>query len=624
MTAEQQLALLPPVDTRRTARRPAPYDEPLEMPFLGSGFRPQQCMTLWTPPLARMALDQLDAGNFELAALWMEEILRDDANAHGYRTRSERLFALPSRIIPSKRRGGTRAERLWKKHLRTIFPMGCKREVMKYLYFFNFALCSVYWLNIRNDGEISGPPFWRIPQFKVWHPYFIRFITTMDQRDGDIGGQQANGHYQVITQNQAMLDLVDENAPGRGRWVIFQGAGMRPWFDGMIRPLTRPTLRRFFTSRDVGRFEEKHGLGITKVKYPTYFGGENNEWLSFERKARVMGAEGLFMCPHDKDKPEAGVDVEIVFPPNGAMTGFDLSKKDEDHDIITLWLGQTLTTEAGQDGGSHAAVLGMERRLDDKTRGDAFLISDAEVEWYTTQDGELRWRMQPGDGPIREQIGKLFAWYNFADPDVAPFDMIDATPTYSRKEAAEVSVLVSRANHYKALALLEAGKAIEQLDKVHIKADVEYLLEQINVFVKRQSDDDSHDVPGLSRALLRIASEGNFKEVNLSPSDDVRAACAWAMRLKAEGGDDRGQFSLLDWLRVGFLSRGRAWTPDAVVRAHVFFSRTPKEPAGAAGQLLWAAHGGEAGRLQVAQLYKQLHDADVRTTRLLTVLTEER
>lgn len=494
----QLLAIEPPIDVAKTPRKPGHYEEPTQLPYIGGAFRPIECATLWRVAEARMALDSLDAGTFQKAALMMEEMLRDDAVYHGYITRSGRLFGLRQTFMPSPRRGGKRAARIWQKYQRLIFPQGCKREIMKYLYFFKFALCSITWIRVRNtDG--AGPPFWLLPQFKVWHPYWIRFLFTTGDKSGGVGGDQVNGHYGVITLNQAMLELTGQDAPGAGRWVLFQGAGARPWYDGIIRPLMSPWLRRVYTRRDHARFEEKHGLPITKVKYPTYFGGENKEWQAFERAlGPQMGSEGVVMCPHDKDKPEAGVDVEFEGPPNAAaVTSFVESKKEEDRDIYTLWLGQSLTTEAGQGNGSHAAVIGQERRIDDKARDDSMLISDAEIDWYDDADGQRHWRMVPGDGPIREQIGRFFAWYNFGDPDLAPYDFIDATPDQQREQAARVRGLEATANQRRSAIFANVASGLAKLaPMLKQKPDIDYVLEQMGVRLQRPKDDPAQELPG--------------------------------------------------------------------------------------------------------------------------------
>jgi len=621
----QQLAILPPVDVERTPRRPGQYEEPRQVPYLGSAFYATKCMTAWTVKDARAALDALDAGNFGQAGLMMEEMLRDDAVYHGYRTRAGRYFGLPQRYLPAQRdgnerRGGRRAARIWAKNQRLIFPQGARREIYKYLLFFNFAICSVQWITVKNM-EGDDPPYWRLPQFKAWHPYFIRFITSLDETQyGGVGGDQASGHYQVITYNMGTVDLYGDNAPGRGRWVIFQGAGSRPWQDALIRPLTSPWLRRVYTRRDHGRFEEKHGLPATLIEYPFYLGGESPEFLEFQRNCETMGAEGVYMLPKDKENERAGVNVRFDGPPNStAVTSFVESKKEEDRDIYTLFLGQTLTTEAGQDGGSHAAVLGMERRIDEKTRDDSQLMGDAEIEWYTTKDGDLAWHMVPGDGPIREQIGRFYAWYNFGDPDLPPHDFIDATPQADRKAMAEVGAIQARISHSKALAVKDMAVAIEKLETMNLVPEPAFLFDQINIQLIRPDDEENAN-PGLSRALAGIAKDGAFAGIDFAPTAEVRAACLRALRWLLDG---YGNLSMLERVRVRHLATGKPWTPDGLVKARAFFAANEKPAEGMEGQLLWDAWGGDAGRAQVLTLYKEMERADGHTTRLLAALTEE-
>lgn len=507
--ARAELAILPPIDVGKQPKKPGKYEEPSQIPYIGGIHgRKDQCCTSWDPPLAKFALNQLDGGGFAQAGLMMEEMLRDDAVYHGYISRSGRLFGLPQRYMESTKRGGARAQRVWARHANLIFPNGLKREIMKYLYFFKFCLCSITWLNVPNLDE-DGPAFWRIPQFKAWHPYFLRFIfgPQKDADDGGIGGALAGGHYQVITYNMGSIDLIGENAPGAGRWVIFQGAGARPWLDAMIRPLASPWMRRVYTRRDHGRFEERHGLPIIKVHYPVHMGGENKEWQAFEESLLNLGSDGLLHCPRDPEHPEAGVDANFIGPPNAtAVTSFVESKKEEDRDIYTLWLGQSLTTEAGQGGGlghGKGQLDGQERRVNDKARDDSSVISDAEVEWYNDADGEERWHMIPADGPIRQQVGRYFAWYNFGNPDLAPFDFIDATPESDRRAAAEIAQMQGLRHQRMGSAAQQLMMAAKELQAQNAKFDLAYLMEQIGFQLTRPPEDETQDRPHPGLTNLR-------------------------------------------------------------------------------------------------------------------------
>ncbi len=491
------LEVRPPPDVAKFAKRPPHAPEPVQLPYIGGQVNPTESCTGWTVPRVRLAIEAHDAGNFQQTGLLMEAMLQDDAVYHGYHQRVSGVDTLPQRFVPSKKRGGKRAARIWAKYQRLIFPSG-RRELWRYLYFHGFCLCSIQWIKVPNvDGD--GPPFWTIPQFKAWHPFFLNFIPTFQPDEyAGFGGDQAGGYFQVITYNQATLRLVNELAPGNGQWVMFTVGGARPWYDGIVRPLWSPWLRRVYTRRDHARFEEKHGLPVTVIKFPTYMGGENKDFMSFQRDEFLrQGSEGLFFAPQDVTNPNAGMDIELKGPPNAAaVTSFVESKKEEDNDIYTLWLGQSLTTAAGENGGSHAAVLGMERRIDQLKREDAMWVSDAQIEWFDTVDGDRRWHMVPSDGPIREQVGKFFAYYNFGDPELAPYDFVDATPQEDRVRAAE---LMGK----RALSWWHVGHAVDFLTSKRAKEGLEpYPIDERKVLHSvgmpiTGDEDEGADTPGL-------------------------------------------------------------------------------------------------------------------------------
>lgn len=493
----EELAITPPLDVREVAPQPRPGEEYHQLPYLSMW--PTFGDPTWKPPQARKAINAMDAGDFQMAGLLMEELLKDDAQYHGLRTRQMKVIGLPRRIVPSKRRGGKRAARLFAQYQGLVFPPGIVREILKYLYHFRFTICEIVDVKVQNpDGT---PPFWHIPQLKPWHPSFIFWRPNLGNENAMWGGDQIGGNYVLVTRD-GILDLVGENAPGAGRFVLINAGGSRPWLDGILRPAWQPVLRRFYTRRDHARFEERHALGIVKVKYPTYMGGESNEWKAFQQSLRTMGSNGVIMCPRDREKPEVGVDAEFIGPPNAAaLQSFDLSKKEQDLDIYTLWLAQSLTTAAGQNGGSHAALLGMERKEDELARDDSTAISDAQIEWYVDDEQQQeRWRMVPADGPLREQVWRYFAYYNFGDPNVAPYVLWDATPQIQRKDAEELKKTRAATQQLRALAAQQLGNAIANLTDAKQDFDGDYLFEQVGLYLKRPIEDpDRKDDVGLMR-----------------------------------------------------------------------------------------------------------------------------
>jgi len=502
-------AIEPPLDVKDARPKPA-EGEYRQLPYLSMwptfGDQPT-----WKPPLARKAINAMDAGDFQMAGLLMEELQKDDANYHGLRTRTINLFTLKQRIIPSKRRGGKRAARIFAQHRNIIFPTGVLREAMKYLYHFRFAILEIVNVKVRNpDGD---PPYWDIPQLKAWHPSFIYWRTNFGSELAQYGGDQNGGNYVIITQD-GPVDLVGENAPGAGRFVMLNAGGSRPWLDGMIRPLWNPVLRRIYTRVFHARFEERHSLGIIKVRFPTYMGGESADWKHFQESLRTMGSNGVLMCPRDKENPETGIDADFIGPPNAAaLQSFDLSKKEQDLDIYTLWLAQSLTTAAGENGGSHAAVIGQGGKEDTLARDDSLTISDAQIEWYPSPEevdnGAERWHMVPSDGPLRTQVWRYFAYHNFGDPDLAPYFLFDATPDEQRKEAADLKKTAAQTQQSRALAAQQMGNAIADLQKYKtVQYDPAHMFKQIGITLMPEPEDlDPHDDIGVMRAVKALLAK---------------------------------------------------------------------------------------------------------------------
>ena len=503
---DQELAIEPPLDVREVAPKPK-EGEHHQLPFL-SLWPTFMGDPTWKPPEARKAIAALDAGDFQMAGLLMEELLKDDAQYHGLRTRTMKVMNLKRRILDSRRRGGKRAGRLFRQYQNLIFPAGIIREMLKYLYHFRFVILEIVYVKVRNSDAAEGaPPYWTIPQLKPWHPSFIFWRPNLGNEDALWGGDQIGGNYVLITRD-GPLDLVGENAPGAGRFVLINAGGTRPWLDGMIRPSWHPVLRRVYTRRDHAKFEERHALGIVKVKYPTYMGGESNEWKAFQQSLRTMGSNGVIMCPRDRENPETGVDADFIGPPNAAaLHSFDLSKKEQDNDIYTLWLGQSLTTAAGENGGSHAAVLGMERKEDELARDDSMAISDAQIDWFVDEEFAIeRWRMIPADGALREQVWRFFAYYNFGDPDLAPYVIWDATPDEKRLEAENLRKVRAQVQQSRALAAQQLGNAISDLRDGKVEHDPAYMFEQIGLRLTRPPEDDANrdNIGGLRTARRRL------------------------------------------------------------------------------------------------------------------------
>jgi hypothetical protein len=146
----------------------------------------------------------------------------------------------------------------------------------------------------------------------------------------------------------------------------------------------------------------------------------------------------------------------------------------------------------------------MERRIDEKKRDDAIWMSDAEIDWFDDPDGERKWRLTPADGPIREQVGKFFAWYNFGDPELAPYIYIDATPHAERKLAEDLRHVRAKTKQAAGQAASELGRFVDVLKtKLGLVAgrdyDINHLAKQVGIELMPGPEVDVRDktTPGL-------------------------------------------------------------------------------------------------------------------------------
>ncbi len=467
----------------------------LSTPMIGAGSR-------WTVADGMAAIQALDAGNFNRAGLLMDETLCDDAVYHGDRTRSLAISNLPQRFIPAKGHAGRRAARLLEKHWRLVMPPGTLKTILRYSLFMGFCLCEIVWLEVP-DPEGPGGVLW-VPQLKPWHPAWLQYVQALRSGGGDPGG----GVWQVNTQGRivdgrlqgaSQVELSGSDRPGGGKWVLFSyGGALYPWKSAMVRALWQVFFRRLFTRRDHARYEERHGLPWLGVEYPVGWGGESPEWKAFMAALFNMGSSPILRLPQSADG-KGGMKASLIEAKAQSYGSFASSKKEQDNDIYTLFLGQSISTAAGENGGSHAAMQGGRAMLAELEREDAVALSDAKIEYLDPEAAQTgsqlrealaagdparlralkpagRWRVVPAEGALREQVWRYFALWNFDDQEAAPYWLLDATP-------AEDMAAAEKARGERAKTVLDIARALTAFDKAGVldKVDVPRLLEAAGV-----------------------------------------------------------------------------------------------------------------------------------------------
>ena len=242
-------------------------------------------------------------------------------------------------------------------------------------------------------GVAYGPITWEtkdgqwVPRVTPWHPRFLRFDWSRWQ-------------FAVCTWGQPVIYLpkTDEEARSDGKWFFW--GGYRSWMTGLVRSLGMAYIDRCWTERDWARYCEKYGLNIIEGKAPA--GADKEEKDAFLSALSNLGNEPTILTPQGRSKDDASFGLEIHECTAQGWQTFKMRKEALDTDIAVRVLGQNLTTEV--KGGSLAASKVHEGIRGDVKRRDAHFFKAA-----------------------REQLLCWWAFYNFGDPELAPYPRPEIT-----------------------------------------------------------------------------------------------------------------------------------------------------------------------------------------------------
>jgi hypothetical protein len=245
-------------------------------------------------------------------------------------------------------------------------------ELLKWKIGLGMAFGPIVW--DTRDGE------W-VPRVIPWHPRFLRYDW----------GRRA---FVVIAQEgpEIVMPRTDEEARGDGKWFFW--GGYRSWMTGLIRSLGMKYIDRNWTERDWARYCEKYGLNIIEGKVPS--GATDQEKEAYQAQLVNLGNEPTIVTPQGRSKDDASFGLEIHECTAQGWQAFKSRKESLDTDIAVRVLGQNLTTEV--KGGSLAASKVHEGIRGDVKRRDAHFFKAA-----------------------REQLLCWWAFYNFGDPELAPY-----------------------------------------------------------------------------------------------------------------------------------------------------------------------------------------------------------
>jgi phage gp29-like protein len=257
-------------------------------------------------------------------------------------------------------------------------------ELMRWAIVLGFAIAEIRW-----DRTVTP---WQ-PYLVPWHPYFDLYRWDLRQ-------------HQLST-----LDGPVAAVPGEGKWFVFAPHGQyRGWIQGAIRAIAEIWYIKRLGWRDWARFNERHGLPIITAEFPA--AGDPTQRTNFVRSMQTMGQEAVVGLPQNVDG--SGYKVNLLEAKDRSWESFMNLIDRCDRSIILPILWQNLTTEVKE--GSYAAA---------RVHGD---VRQNALEFDNSTLSEA----------IYEQIARPWAYYNYGDPDVAPFSTWDVQPFEDFATQAEI------------------------------------------------------------------------------------------------------------------------------------------------------------------------------------------
>lgn len=290
----------------------------------------------WTPGIipdwdvlsTKTALNSHEQGLFQTSSQMAVAMGRDDRITAVIGTLVDGLLALPFNMAPADvTPGKIKARRIAETieaHWESIAPVDELSAILWWFILLGVAPVQVTWTTV---GDM-----W-IPRLNAWDPQFLYW-------------DQGDRVFKLNTQD-GVIDLV----PGDGDWMLLT-AGDRGWMRGAIRSISTDWMSRQWVKRDWNRYNEKHGLPLTKVMVPS--SSEQGEKSEFYRDMIQANSSGTVMLPQNVDGNQGAYDIELLEAKDRAWESFPGLEKSANKNIAVRILGQNLTTEV--EGGSLAAA----------------------------------------------------------------------------------------------------------------------------------------------------------------------------------------------------------------------------------------------------------------------------
>lgn len=429
--------------------------------FRYSQWEPLLPPDVWTWPALTAANMTHEAALFQQTARLCDTLFRDDHLAGLIQTRLLAARGLPFFFLDPD---GTVSEdeelyRDWQ----TMFPKSTQLEVIFWTLFMGFCIGQNVW-----DMDTL------VPRLQVWHPGNCYYDKTWKI-------------WRVYTR-EGFVELTGENAPGNGKWVLFQTwIDERPWMAGIIRAIGLLLL-------------------IRQVCLP--------DWLKYAKQftgSRVLTIDAMVSEIEDVQKTLdacqklttgstihllEGMKLELLQPKTNSWEVFANLLKYIDDAMTILILGATDIVSGGS-GGSKARAVVQDRPRQDRLESDVDILATGS----------------------RLQILKPYYCWNRGIDELSdvPTPVWDPTPP-------EDAVREAKTRHERASAAKTASEAAEKLVEIYgDDFDIDEFARQYNIPLKSAGKASIHAellkrqpesaIPGMGKLIAAVKKSSTPEEL---------------------------------------------------------------------------------------------------------------
>ena len=319
-----------------------------------------------------------EAGSFRASGVLADVLDRNSRIVGALNNRALGVLGAPFSMLPGlgDRRRSDSIARAAEVDWPTMLPESTGAELLRWYTTMGLAVARV--------NVVTSRGRW-VPTLDVWHPSFLRWDPV---RRCIMATTEFAGEVPVT--------------PGDG-WLMLAASSSRPWMRGVVRCLGLPAETRAYAVRDWARWSEKHGQPWIELKVPA-LKADSEEASEYFAQMRDVGSEPVIVSPQG-EKDQASFGVNLIEAKDTAWEGFKELVARQDGDVSIAIEGQNLSTENTSVGARASSQTGHTIRQDLR-EADAWALATV----------------------AHEQLLRMWAGWNFGDPDTAPWAVYDPTP----------------------------------------------------------------------------------------------------------------------------------------------------------------------------------------------------